>query len=58
MDSKLCFQVEADVHTKKDEKRNSKLYYRYLLEYVEDVLYIVEDADGPINILDQFFRMR
>ena len=58
MDSKSFFQVEADVHTKKDEKRNRKLDYRYLLEYVEDVLYIVEDSDGPINILEQFFRMR
>ena len=39
----------------KGKKNNEYLYYRYLLVYVDNVLYIGEYTDGPIKILEQFF---
>ena len=43
---------------KKEKNKNGDLYYRYLLVYVENVLYSGEVADVPIKISDQFFRLK
>ena len=46
------------MNIKKGKKNNGCLYYRYLLVYVNDVLSIGEDSDGPINMLEQVFRLK
>ena len=51
VDFKSCFQYETDVYMKKENKNNGDLYYRYLLVYVDGVLYIGEYLDRLINML-------
>ena len=54
MGFKSCYQGDDDVYMNKDNNTNGDLYCRYLLVYVDYVIFIGENSDGTTNILEQF----